>query len=99
MKKLKNWWSKINEPDLTKAKHSILLQLTQIDGQNLSLEQTLTLFKEVKSDFDEMVLNRLEIAEKEKFLCEMYLSGGQTKKAKIIDVAFDKPLSNLEKQY
>lgn len=104
MKKIKSWFSKLNEPSLISQKRKILYMLSNVDTDELSFEDQLILFNMVQLEFTEMVENIKLSAIKENKLCNLYLSKDQTAKARDISViindpAFLKPISNLEKKY
>jgi hypothetical protein len=99
MKKLSNWWRSLGQPNLNRAKWEILTNLTRVDTHSLALEQQITLFESVKLEFELMLLKKQIEAENDVKLCNAYFSPAQTIKSKIVDVNFDKPLSNLTKKY
>ena len=99
MKKLTTWWRSLGQPNLNRAKWEILTNLNRVDSQNLTVEQQIELFESVKLEFEAMLLKKQIEAENDVKLCNSYFSPAQTLKAKIVDVNFDKPLSNLNKNY
>lgn len=99
MKKLTTWWRSLGQPNLNRAKWGIITNLNRVDSQSLTVEQQITLFESVKLEFEAMLIKKQIEAENDVELCNAYFAPAQTSKAKIIDVNFDKPLSNLNKTY
>lgn len=99
MKKLNNWWQSLGKYNHDKAKWSVLINFVKFENHTLSVQERIALLNDVRREVELILIQDLIKAENEVKACNEYFAPQQTKKARTIDVNFDKPLSELNKNY
>jgi hypothetical protein len=99
MRKLNNWWQSLGKYSHEKAKWSILINFIKFESHELSVQERIALLDDVRREVELILIQDLIKAENEVKACKEYFTPEQKQKAKTVDVNFDKPLSELNKNY